>query len=83
MTILMTNSCMKSDDVNGDDLLGEHMSYWVICSCIHKCQVGYLYPMKTIRILCIQCWRLEHFVYNDDDYDTVLYQEATTGTINI
>jgi len=64
--LMVTNSYMKNDDdidgvcmlknvdVNEDDLLNERMHYWVICSCIHKCQVGYLYQRKTIRILCIQ-----------------------------
>jgi len=61
----MVNACMKNVDVNGDDLLNERMYYWVICSCIHKCQVGYLYPMKTIRIPCIHRRRLEYFVFNE------------------
>jgi len=34
--------------------LNERMHYWVICLCIHKCWVGYLYPY----------WRwLEYFVF--------------------
>jgi len=53
-TILMLYACMKNVDVIEDDMLNERMHYWVICSCIHKCQLGYLYLRKTIRILCIQ-----------------------------
>ena len=36
----------------------------------HKCQVGYLYPMKTTRIFISNEDDKDTLYSNDDDYDT-------------
>ena len=51
-TKLMMNACMKSDDVNDDDLLSERMH--LLSNMFMHSKVGYLYPVMMINIRCIK-----------------------------
>jgi len=71
---------MKNDDIIDDDLFGECMHYWVICSCIHKCWVGCLYPYWRQPDIYIPYWWRPNTLYSYwRRLMILLYLEVTTS----